>query len=264
MKPGKTVTILLTGSNSGIGLAAARRFAARGARLILHARSEDKARRTRDELAEESGNARLETAAADLSSLAAVRLMCRQLKERHRHLDVLINNAGLAGGKEHTWTVNVLAPFLLAHELEPLLAAAPGEARLLNVASIAQSAIDLDRLPDAVGAEGPGSYSQSKLALVMLSFEMALQWHRYGIMVNALHPGTLLDTRMVREDFGTPLGPADEGGEVLEYLALSGELQGVSGEYFNQKTRVKANAQAYDENARSRLWDITSRMAGLA
>ena len=264
MKPGEKPIILLTGSNSGIGLAAARRFAARGVRLILHARSEDKASRLRDELARESGNEQLETAVADLSSLAAVRRMSRQLKERHRHLNVLINNAGLAGGKEHTWTVNVLAPFLLAHELEPLLAEAPSEARLLNVASIAQSAIDLDRLQQFVGTEGPGSYSQSKLALVMLSFEMALRWHRNGIMVNALHPGTLLDTRMVREDFGTPLGPADEGGEVLEYLALSDELRGVSGEYFNQKRRAQANAQAYDENACSRLWEITSRMAGLA
>jgi NAD(P)-dependent dehydrogenase (short-subunit alcohol dehydrogenase family) len=264
MKPAKAVTILLTGSNSGIGLAAARRFAARGVRLILHARSEDKAKRIRDELAGESGNEQLETAAADLSSLAAVRRMSRRLRERHQHLDVLINNAGLAGGKEYTWTVNVLAPFLLAHELKPLLAAAPGEARLLNVASIAQSAIDLDHLQDAAGAEGLGSYSQSKLALVMLSFEMARRWHRNGIMVNALHPGTLLDTRMVREDFGTPLGPADEGGEVLEYLALSGELQGVSGEYFNQKSRAQAYAQAYDEKARGRLWEITSRMAGLA
>ncbi|MBD3161261.1 MAG: SDR family NAD(P)-dependent oxidoreductase [Candidatus Eisenbacteria bacterium] len=264
MSANNTPTVLLTGSNSGIGRAAARRFAERGVHLILHARTEENARQVRDELARETGNERLETAAADLSSPDEIRRMAGALRDRHPHLDVLINNAGLPGGEPHTWTVNVVAPFLLAHELKPLLAAAPGQARLLNVASTAQAAIDLDLLPEEKGAEGPSSYSRSKLALVMLSFEMARRWRGEGILVNSLHPGTLLDTRMVRERYGAPRGKAEEGAEVLEHLALSEELDGVSGVYFDQKDRARAEEQAYDENARHRLWEITTRMAGLA
>lgn len=254
--------VLLTGTNSGIGRAAARRLANRGVHLILHARTEDAARQVREELAGETGKERLETAAADLASLDSIHRMTESLKERRRHLDVLINNAGLPGGEEHTWTVNVVAPFLLAQELKPLLAAAPNHARLLNVASAAQAPIDLDRLPDEPGAEGPSSYGRSKLALVMLSFEMARRWRSDRILVNALHPGTLLDTRMVREHYGNPQGTAEEGAEVLEFLALSEGLDGVTGEYFDQRDRARADDQAYDEEARARLWAITSRMAG--
>ena len=263
MRPARDLTILLTGTNSGIGRTAARRLAARGTRLILHARTEEKARATRDAVAAETGNDRLEIAAADLAVRGEILRMTAAIRGRHDHLDVLINNAGLPGGVPHTWTVNVLAPFLIAHELRPLLAAAPGEARILNVASVAQASIDLDRLPDGPWAEGPSSYARSKLALVMLSFEMAQRWADDGIDVIALHPGTLLDTRMVREKYGTPMGPADEGGEVLEYLALSDELDGVTGEYYKQRRRARADAQAYDDQARARLWEITARMAGV-
>jgi NAD(P)-dependent dehydrogenase (short-subunit alcohol dehydrogenase family) len=256
--------ILLTGCNSGIGRATAERLAGRDVDLILHARTDEKARRTRNELAAAEGAARLETVAADLASRDAIRALAQVLADRNDHLSVLINNAGLAGDQPHTWTVNVLAPFRLAYALRPLLAAAPGSARIVNVASVAQSAIDLDALPAAEDAEGPGSYGRSKLAVVMLTFEMARRWRDDAIQANALHPGTLLDTKMVRESFGRPRGPAEEGAEVLEYHALSGDLDGVSGEYFDQKRRARAHEQAYDEAACARLWEITARMAGIA
>ncbi len=258
-----TPIVLLTGSNSGIGRAAVQRLAARDVRLILHARTSDKAGRTRDELAAGGEGAALETAAADLESPDEIQRLCAALAERHGHLDVLINNAGVAGGDPHTWTVNVLAPFRLAHGLRPLLAAAPGGARVLNVASAAQTPFDLDELPDERGAEGPASYGKSKLALIMLSIEMARRWRGDGIAVNALHPGTLLDTRMVREHFGTPRGPVEDGGSVLEYLALSPDLDGVTGAYFDQMTRTSPDPLAEDGTARRRLWAITARMAGV-
>jgi len=256
-------TILLTGATSGIGRATAGRLAARDVDLLLHGRTDAKAAALRDELAAAGAAAHLETVVADLASLDEVRALAYAVGEDHDRLDVLINNAGLAGGKDHTWTVNVVAPFLLAHELRPLLAAA-GTARVVNVASVAQSAIDLDALPRSEGAEGPSSYGQSKLALIMLSFEMARRWRDDGIAVLAAHPGTLLDTKMVREDFGTPMGSAEEGADVLTHLALAEDLAGVTGEYFDQKTRTAAKPQAHDEDACRRLWEITATMAGVA
>ncbi len=256
--------ILLTGCNSGIGRAAASRLADRGVRLILHARTPEKAARVRDEVASETGNPHLETVSADLASSEAIRDMAAHIRETYDRLDVLINNAGLPGGQEHTWRVNVVAPFLLAHELESLLAAAAGGARVVNVASAAQTPIDIEALPEEAGAEGPRSYGASKLALVMLSFEMAERWRGDGIRVNALHPGTLLNTRMVREHYGAPQGSPDQGAAMIERLALADDLTDTTGEYFDEQAPARAGQQAYEPETRRRLWEITARMAGIS
>jgi NAD(P)-dependent dehydrogenase (short-subunit alcohol dehydrogenase family) len=250
--------ILLTGATSGIGQATARQLATADARLILHGRTEAKARAACEELADHA-TAELEPEAADLADLDAVRALAGRVRQRHQNLDVLINNAGLAGGKPHVWTVNVLAPFLLARALRPVLATAGG-GRIVNVASAAQNAVDLDALPQDPEAPGPTSYGQSKLALVMLTLEMASRWHDAGITANAVHPGTLLDTPMVRESFGPPRGRPEEGAEVLVQLALDPRLAGITGRYFDQDRVAEPAPQAREPAARRRLWDSAERL----
>lgn len=254
--------VLLTGATSGIGRATAKRLAERDAHILLHGRTEAKAREVQDELAESGARARIHVVSADLSSMEEVRALAANVAMSTDRLDVLINNAGLAGGEEHTWEVNVCAPFLLAHELRPLLRAST-RGRIVNVASEAQAPFDLAELPRRAGEPGPRSYGKSKLALIMLSFEMARRWQSDGIGVIACHPGTLLDTKMVREHFGAPQGSAEEGAEVLEYLAFSDDLASASGEYFRQKKRTRASEPAYDEEARRELWDATRSACGV-
>lgn len=275
MKSVQELTILVTGATDGIGRAAARRLAELGARVLIHGRDPSRCADALNEIWSATGNPNLETFVADLASLESVRALARDVLSRHNRLDVLINNAGVganrrdepgrqlsADGYELRFAVNYLAPFLLTHLLLPLLrASAP--ARIVNVASIGQAPLDFANLMLERDYDGFRAYSQSKLALIMFSFELAERLRGSGVTVNALHPGTLLDTKMVRESYGKARGPVSIGEEAEVNLATSPELEGVSGEYFDVRQRARAHAQAYDPQARQTLWRLSEELTGL-
>jgi NAD(P)-dependent dehydrogenase (short-subunit alcohol dehydrogenase family) len=268
--------ILVTGATDGIGQGTAAGLARKGATVLVHGRHAGRVVTTRDAIAAETGNERLETYVADFASLAQVRRLADEVAGRHERLDVLINNAGIGRGPrgrqgreesvdgyELRFQVNYLAPFLLQHLLLPLLRrAAP--ARIVNVASAGQAPIDFDDVMLERSYDGMHAYCQSKLALVMASFELAGRLDASEVTVNALHPGSLLDTKMVREWFGAPQGPVETGIEAEVYLATSPELEGVSGEYFDRTKRARAGTQAYDTRARRELWELSARWVGIA
>jgi len=276
MKPTEQLTILVTGATDGIGRGAASELAGRGARVLLHGRDGKRLAAARDAIAGETGSERLETYVADFASLAEVSRLADEVAARHDKLDVLLSNAGIgrgqqgrevreegADGYELRFQVNYLAPFLLQHRLLPLLRrAAP--ARIVNVASIGQEPIDFDDVMLERGYDGMRAYRQSKLALVMASFELASRIDPEEVTVNALHPGTLLDTKMVREGFGKPMGPVETGIEAEVFMATSPELDGVTGEYYDRTRPARAEAQAYDAGARRKLWELSERLVGVA
>ena len=268
MKNPKDLTILITGATSGLGRLVAEHLAEEDATLLLHGRDPDKGRQTLEDLRQATGNASLHYFNADLASLAEVRQLADEVREGYQQLDILINNAGLgagpdpaqretsADGFERRFAVNYLAPFLLTRRLLPLLKRAAGtdsEARIINVASAAQQAIDFDDVMLERQYDGMRAYAQSKLALIMFTLDLAEELEDSGVTANALHPASLMDTRMVREWFGQPRASVEEGAEVVEYVALADELDGVSGAYFDQKKRARAKSQAYDAGARERL-----------
>jgi NAD(P)-dependent dehydrogenase (short-subunit alcohol dehydrogenase family) len=274
-KPLAEQTILVTGATDGIGKGTARELARRGARVLLHGRNAGRAAAARDEIAAATGNDRLETYVADFASIRDVHRLAEQVSARRARLHVLINNAGIgvgprgrqrrevsADGHELRLQVNHLAPLLLAHLLLPLLrAGAP--ARIVNVASVGQVPIDFADLMLERGYDGFRAYRQSKLAMVMATIELAGRLDPREITVNALHPGTLLDTKMVHEGFGAPQGPVDIGIEAELYLATSADVEGVSGQYFDRIRPARANAQAYDAEARRRLWQESLKLTGI-
>lgn len=276
MKPIEQMSILVTGASDGIGLGAATELARRGARVLLHGRDASRVSAARAAIASETGSERLETYVADFASLGDVRRLAGEVEARHERLDVLLNNAGIGRGPrgrqvretstdgyELRFQVNYLAPFLLQHLLLPLLRnAAP--ARIVNVASVGQAPIDFDDVMLERRYDSMHAYCQSKLALVMASFELAGRLEPGTVTVNALHPGTLLDTKMVREGFGSPMGPVETGIEAEVYLATSPDLEGVTGEYFDRTNRARANEQAYDARARRDLWRLSEQWVGLA
>ena len=135
-----------------------------------------------------------------------------------------------------------------------------GWGRIVNVASAAQIAIDFDDPMIQRDYDGSRAYSQSKLAMVMATFELARRIDPGGVTVNALHPGSLLDTKMVREGFGTPLGPVEIGIESEVYLATSPDLDGVTGAYFDRCQQARADEQAYDGAACRTLWELSERL----
>lgn len=271
MKPLSEQTILITGATDGIGRGTAAALARDGANLVLHGRDRDKLAAVRDSIAAEVTGAQPRTYSADFASLTEVRRLAEAVAGDYGGIDVLINNAGIGrGGKgeetralstdgiELRFQVNHLAAFLLTNLLVPRLrAAAP--ARVVNVASGAQAEIDFDDVMLETGYSGMRAYSQSKLAMIMASFELAARLDPGEVTVNALHPGSLLDTKMVREGFGTPMGSVETGIEAEVFLATSPELDGATGQYFDETRKARAHKQAYDESARQTLWEMSER-----
>ena len=111
--------------------------------------------------------------------------------------------------------------------------------------------------------DGVTAYCQSKLALIMFTMDLANNLKKDRVTVNALHPGTYLDTKMVRDAKIKPLGKPESGAGAEIYLATSPQLKNVTGKYFNVKKEARANSQAYDENARKRLKEMTLELTGL-
>ncbi|HBG04176.1 MAG: short-chain dehydrogenase [Geobacteraceae bacterium GWC2_58_44] len=272
------VTILITGSTDGLGERVATDLAGKGATILLHGRDPDKGRRVQAKIREATGSNRLQYFNADLSSLAEVGRLAASVADSCQRLDVLINNAGLGAGPdprrrensaegfELRFAVNYLAPFLLTRRLLRLLcrtAEQVGQARIVNVASAAQRAIELDDVMLEKSYDGMRAYSQSKLAQVMFTFDLALELAGTGVTVNALHPASLMDTKMVREWFGTPRTTVDEGAPYVERLAVAKELDGVTGTYYDQDEPSLATDQAYDQKARRRLREMSLIWTGL-
>jgi NAD(P)-dependent dehydrogenase (short-subunit alcohol dehydrogenase family) len=263
-------TVLVTGATDGLGRALTERLAGEGATVLAHARNEPRGREGVGELLEGPGDVRL--VVGDLASLADVRALADQVPDR---LDVLVNNAGIgtsspgdgqrmesSDGYELRFAVNYLAGFVLAALLrERLVAAAP--ARIVNVASAGQMAIDFDDVMLQDGYDGMRAYCQSKLAQVMHAFDLATELRDRGVTAAAVHPGTYMPTKMVLAAGVTPATPLEQGLEATWRLAADPRLEGVTGRYFNGTSEARADAQAYDPEARRRLRELSERLAGL-
>jgi NAD(P)-dependent dehydrogenase (short-subunit alcohol dehydrogenase family) len=261
--------ILITGSTDGLGREVARRLAGEGTHIIVHGRNRERGEAVVREV-EAGGKGSASFYAADLSSLEEVRQLAQSIRRDHDRLDVLVNNAGiwLAGsderrlsrdGHEMHFAVNYLAGYLLTRELLPLLRqSAPS--RIVNVASAAQTPIDFDDVMLTRGYSPGRAYGQSKLAQVMFTVDLARELARTGVTVTALHPATLMDTRMVEEAGVRPRSTVDEGATAVVNLVNGADVE--SGSYYNGLREARAAAQAYDENARSRLQAISKELTG--
>ena len=266
-------TILITGATDGLGKEVATMAARQGATVLLHGRDRTKGQAVLAEIVAASGNNRLELFLADLASLAEVRQLAAAVTTKHERLDVLVNNAGIgsfAGDREVNaaslelhFQVNYLAPFLLTHLLLPTLkAGAP--ARIVNVSSIGQGPIDFDDVQLERSYSGMQAYRQSKLAQIMFTIDLAEQLKGSGVTVTALHPGTFMNTNMVRKSGLPPQSRVEDGAEATFRLAVSPDVEGQTGVYYNQQALAEANPQAYDAGARRKLWDLSLSLTGLA
>jgi NAD(P)-dependent dehydrogenase (short-subunit alcohol dehydrogenase family) len=274
MRPVDQQTILVTGATDGLGRAVARELAARGATVLLHGRDVARLEQTLSEIARATGSTALRSYRADFSSLEEVRRLAGEIDEEHDRLHLLVNNAGIgsggdgarkesADGYELRFAVNYLAPFLLTSLLLPLLRRSE-PARIVNVASIGQAPIDFGDVMLERNYEGMRAYSQSKLALVMFTFDLAERLSGDGeVTVNALHPASLMNTKMVYESFGYTMSTIEDGVEATLRVAIDPELDGVSGRYFERLQESEAHEQAYDEVARRRLRRLSAERAGL-
>jgi NAD(P)-dependent dehydrogenase (short-subunit alcohol dehydrogenase family) len=262
-------TILVTGATDGLGKRVATELAGKGAAVLLHGRNRERLETALKEIRTGTGSEKLGSYLADFSSLGEVRALAERVLSDQDRLDVLVNNAGVIvrerteseDGYELTFAVNYLAHFLLTNLLLPLLReSAP--ARIVNVASAGQSPIDfsdvmLERRYDAMRA-----YTQSKLAQIAFTFELAERLRGSGVTANALHPASLMDTKMVLGTFGYTMSTVEEGAEATVRLVVSPELEGFAGRYFDGQREARANRQAYDADVRKRLWALSEELCG--
>ncbi len=273
-------TVLVTGGTGGIGRATAVGLACLGADLAItgrdRARAEDAAREI-----QAAGGGRVDVFVADLSSQAQVRRLAAEALERLDQIDVLVNNVGgywntrhvTPDGLERTFALNHLAPFLLTNLLLDRLKQSP--ARVVTVASNAQAqgSIDLDDLQGERSYSGARAYSQSKLANVLFTYELARRLRNTSVTANAVHPG-MVRTAFGAEDPGRvqrllvpairPFMKAPARGAVTSiYVASASSLERVTGRYFADSKPTRSSKASYDGHAAARLWQVCSDLVAL-
>lgn len=271
---------VITGATSGIGLVAAERLGAMGARLVLVGR--DRARG-------EAALARLKVRApgvsvrfhyADLSRLSEMNRLADEIAAQEPRIDVLINNAGAVfqqrgvteDGMERTFALNHMAYFVLSNRLKDRLVAAT-PARIVNVASDAHrgNTLDFSDLQATHRYRSFTAYGRSKLANILFTRELARRLTGAGVTANCLHPGFVAsrfgDNNSGLFRFALDIGkkffavPPEKGAETIVYLASSPEVASITGGYFAKSRPATPTAAAQDDVAARRLWDESVRLA---
>jgi retinol dehydrogenase-12 len=276
---------MVTGATFGIGKATALGLAKQGAEVIIVGRDFERTKATVEWIKAESGNPKISFLIADLSIMKQVKKLADEFKDQYPRLDILVNNAGAIFTKkemtseniEKTWAINHLSPLLLTLELtETLKASAP--ARVVNVASALyeRGKITLEAQDSNAGFKGLDAYGDSKLATMLVSFNLAKGLQSSGVQINTLHPG-FVDTGIGTNNTGplkwllVALKPIkkflaaktsymltpEEGAQTSIYLASSSEVEGVSGQYYNQGVRAPVTSSVLDETLQQKVLDFS-------
>lgn len=270
-------TVLVTGSNAGIGFATARLLAAKGARVVMACRSTQKGEAALTRIRSEFPGSELQLLTLDLADLESVRRFATQMLTQHERLDVLINNAGVmmppmgrtADGFETQFGTNVLGHFALTGLLLPLLVRTPAS-RVVTLASVAHWAgrIDFDNLNAEKGYRSWGAYAQSKLANLMLAYELERRLRRAGNSTTislAAHPGG------TNSDLGrhnlllramSPFAQSIDAGALpslraaLDAAAGGGDYYGPAGlaTLSGPPVKQRSSRRSHDEAVAVRLW----------
>ena len=273
---------LVTGGTSGIGRAVAAQLASRGATVLLTGRDRDRGEAVVAGIRGRGGKA--DFLVADFASLASVRALADEVRQRHDRLHILVNNAGFVSGSrtrrltadgfEETFAVNHLATFLLTNLLRDLLrAGAP--ARVVTVSSDAHrmvNMLDFDNLQCERRYKPFLAYGQSKLENILFTHELSRQLEGSNVTANCLHPG-VVRTGIWQAATGI-LGviarlakpfmiSAESSGRAVTRLAADPALEGVSGRYFNREREAASSPGSHDPLAMTRLWEISERLAGM-
>jgi len=263
---------MITGANSGIGKATAIGLAKLGATIVMMCRNKDRGEEALEDIKKECNNGNFDLLVADLSTQKAIHQLVKDFKEKYQFLHVLINNAGVnlskrvltEDGIETTFAVNYLAQYLLSILLFDVLQAS-SPARIVNVASsVVAKTINFENLNGEKHYRQLNAYGQSKLAIILFTYEFARRIEGTGVTVNCLHPG-YVKTNLIRNFrkfvkyfypfIGLFMKSPKKGAKTSIYLASSPDIQGVSGKYFIKRKEVESTEVSYDEELAKDLWE---------
>jgi NAD(P)-dependent dehydrogenase (short-subunit alcohol dehydrogenase family) len=278
--------VVITGSNIGIGKETAVGVAKEGATVVLACRNQEKAAAAAKDIQQRSGNDDVQLVSLDLADLSSVKAAADAILTRWDRLDVLVNNAGgtwsqrilTKQGFEQTFGVNHLGPFYLTMLLlDRIKASAPS--RIINLSSVghhfAFGGIRFDDLQGEKRYVTFDAYSQSKLANVLFTRELAKKLEGTKVTVNAVHPGA------VRSGFGMDgdLNPLltfgnhfirpfeispKSGAKTSVYLATSPDVEGKTGEYWVRRKPGHMSAKARNDADAARLWAVSEQLLSSA
>ena len=280
-------TVVITGGTGGIGFYSALGIARTGARVIITGRNKDRGEEAVARIIEEANNPKVELVIGDVSSLANVDALSRELLQRvGQKLDVLVNNAGYLGneprtsseGLEQHFATNVVSPWRLTYAMLPALKAAGGTARVINLSAgdnppQTPVALDVDNLQAEKGFKGLLTMAHSKSVMEAMTVALARELESEGVKVNVVFPGRA-STAMTRSLSmrGLP-GPMklllpclklffkNDGGKGAAkaatstiWAATSDELEGVTGRYFGSNTKeCKMPPKTLDPQVHARI-----------
>jgi NAD(P)-dependent dehydrogenase (short-subunit alcohol dehydrogenase family) len=277
---------LITGSNSGIGKQIAIGLAKMKANVIVVGRDKTRCEAALEEIRKDASTNtdknQISYYVADLSSQASIHSLAKDFLDSHECLDILVNNAGVflprrrttVDGIEYTFAVNHLAPFLLTNLLyEKIKASKPS--RIITTSSVAHrgAKINFDDLQFERGHYNSlKAYSQSKLANVLFTNELARRSKGSGVTANCFHPGGVRTNlvqsgpwyyRLVWKIISPFLISPERGADTALYLASSSEVEGMSGKYFAKRREVRLSDNANDQDAALRLWRLSEELTGI-
>lgn len=276
-------TVIITGANRGIGLAAARNLAGRGYDMVLVCRDEVRGRRALESLHSPQSARNHRLVLADLASLDSVRAAARRIAEGNAAISALVNNAACLprkrtesrDGFELQLAVNHLAHFLLTLLLLPRLQSAPRPGRIVTVSSAAHRGPAFNfRDPNFARRRyrRRRAYQQSKLANILFTRALARRIRGSGVQAVALHPG-VYDTGLLHDYLGGIPGgrvfrrlrarSAERAGPIVAELAAGKRGDDLNGLYLDKGVRAVPAGAARDRRAEERLWRWSARVTGL-
>ena len=269
-------TILITGANTGIGLATAETFVKDGHHVILACRNPDKASQAKKQL-DAIGTGKVDTVTLDLNDLAQIAQTADTLISQFEKIDVLVNNAGMmtpqlestGDGFEKQIGVNYIGPFLLTMKLLPLIKKAE-QGRIIHLASmmhlLGQIDVDQFKADQVKKYNGVRSYANSKLANLLFSNTLAQQLQGSSVTSNALHPGGV-DSEIYRElpkyqynALKLFLIPTSKPAELIKKMAFSTEWSQRNGDYASLQTPALKSRKAKDRELGQYLFDQTLQL----
>jgi NAD(P)-dependent dehydrogenase (short-subunit alcohol dehydrogenase family) len=271
----KARLVVITGATSGIGYLTARKYASHGADLICINRNPEKSVALKQEIESEFGVS-CDYKIADLSNLQETWNVAGELARIDRPIDVLIHNAGIyltrreltPEGFDKVFVVHHLSSFMINVLLGEKLKS-QGKARIILVSSeghrFAAWGLHLDDLNwEKRRYSGLKSYGSAKLAQLLSMLILADYYRPWGVTINAMHPGAVRSEtgrengpvyRWIKEHiYNKILRPTDIAAESIYYLGVSGEMEGISGKFFNLTAEEEPAPPALDKEAAYELW----------
>ena len=269
---------VITGATSGIGKETAKALALKGEHVIIVGRNMTKCESTVKTIKRETGSTNVDYFCTDLSDLSQVHSLAKALEQNYPRIDILMNNAGAyfrtrlesVDGHEMTLALNYLSPFLLTSLLIDMLNES-NQGRIINVSSSAhfKGSINLEDLQEKNNFDGFKAYAQSKLALMLFSYQLARRLKNTKTTVNTLHPGLVATNfgknngfirfylrRLIKTNEISPL----EGSRTCFYLATSEDVAEITGGYFVQGQQVRSSDASYNEKLAKQLWQVSETL----